>query len=266
MGNCLVTKLKGVVNNPNLLKLNEFRFNASAFRIESVNDQMEFSILSDNTFTDGTKTKVAQSISEHDLAEAKKTTISVNNKWNIIYLLTRVPNGEEMDLTSLSFSQNLGSIYIMGGYASTILKGAKGLIYGKNIFSLNFEAIMLEGKPTLADLIPKVNNKIITFGIRNMASTCMSHVPDELTELAKLTACTNYDWWTDDLDGDIEEFVAASRAYGRTTGTINVNTNSYTHIRFQGQPVTGKVNPSEPDLVLSWTENTITWNGVTINA
>lgn len=63
------------------------------------------------------------------------------------------------------------------------------------------------------------------------------------------------------VTGSIEEFVRQYRAQGRTTGTINTLISYNGRITFNGEYV-NQTSASD----MSWTENTITFDGVTINA
>ena len=63
------------------------------------------------------------------------------------------------------------------------------------------------------------------------------------------------------VEGSIEEFVRQYRSQGRTTGTINTLISNNGRISFNGAPV-NQTSASD----MSWTENTITFDGVTITA
>lgn len=264
--NCLVTKLKGTVNNPDLFKLNEWRFSSNSFLIRG-NQNLTSTILSDNTFAaDGSKIRVATDVRENQLSESKITELSIINKMDITYILLSLPVGLDLNVEGLEYNSNIDTFIVESGSANnTIVGDVSKIITNNPLNNLSFRAVKLKGNPTLSDLFKSVNTTITSVSFRDMYENQIHHVDNELSEFAKLTACTNLGWWNTDLKGSIEGYVTASRGYGRTTGTVSVSITPGSHITFKGEAVAGKSSPTNL-VTLSWTANTITWDGVTINA
>lgn len=81
---------------------------------------------------------------------------------------------------------------------------------------------------------------------------------DDLGHNTKLTYITLYN---SSVTGTVEAFVAAQRANGRTTCTNITTVFGNTSIKFNSQSIIGS-----GEKALSWTDDTITFDGVTISA
>ena len=127
---------------------------------------------------------------------------------------------------------------------------------------------------SLSDLSPLT-------ALTNLKMTGSSHITGSLSDLAPLTALTSLALvnainitgnikdirqpvtsliiYNTGIVGELIEFVKTQRAAGRTTGSCNNGGWWGNNITFNGS------NPGGGVQTLSWTENTITNNGVTVN-
>ena len=289
--NCLVTKLKANVNDNSLLKVgemfidiieqktptnitNRLYLNSSSDLIIEV-ENGEANITLDSNMESGWTNKITlpyssgvspapvfvrngnyrlKVLSKYNLTEVGRYTESVNQK------------AISVDTKYLKYSHGLVNIYSkLSGDISNLI----GCTKLKILMSIGL-ANKLTGN--LSDLAPLTAlNKLIlsyadklTGNLSDLAPlTALSYI--NLGECKNITGTindlrqplTNIDVYNTQVTGELIEFVKTQRSVGRTTGTCYSN--------WWGDKITfnGSV-PSANQLHLSWTENTITLEGVTV--
>lgn len=174
------------------------------------------------------------------------------------------------------------------GYFQFMLQGVKEFIGGSDsfIYSIpeNTTKVGLPyyfGKLNLSDIVPKIagnNTSIVAFdfsnspliggnidvfsNINNVKSIDVGTSPlitGTIADLKNITTLENIALYRTQVGGTIEEFVAGQRAAGRTTGTVSGNSTGWGIVTFDGARTHAKG-------AVSWTADTITMDGVTINA
>ena len=110
---------------------------------------------------------------------------------------------------------------------------------------------------------PLIEGNINVFSnIKNLKRIYVHYCPRVYGTIADLKSITTLEYFTcpnTQVDGTIEEFVAGQRAAGRTTGTVNGSPTNWGLVTFDGETTHAKG-------AVDWTANTITMDGVTINA
>jgi hypothetical protein len=256
MENCLVTKLKGVVDNNNLPILGKmlvvvstndpsFKFNKSAtVKVlgGTVNGQTEISInagidlliLSSTIVSDGTygEGKVGLLIDKYDLTNMQRI-----QKFDL----------EDILYSPFAFLQVLPSTIIENVEKFPVLCKKQEFI-GLNSSSSNiaFDVTELGSNGVMTD-IRLVGNKA-AYGSLDKAG---------MSPLTSNFSTPN----TKNVSLNIETFVGYHRAAGRTTGSMSIQYLGACNCTFNGESVTNQADNS-----LSWTATTITLNGVTIDA
>lgn len=258
---CLVTKLKGVVNNPNLAPLGTRNIQYSSYIVPSEvhtvtpEEPITIKIIGDGTFAvNGTSgltefTNNGTIVFTPEPAVGKNyIEINVSNWYNIDSI---AGNGKPIDTDDLKYTVISEILY-------TSLKGKLINLLGKGITRV----IMSGGNvPEDKSLIYSDDEFVAT--LRSWPMTHFSQIhsngfgisayifgkamPDVIENVAL----------TDSNYGAIEDFVRGLRE-NRQSGTLTFNTGSFGWT-FNGSNTSGEDT-------LSWTATTITWKGETINA
>lgn len=263
MENCVVTKLIGVVDNDNLSKVGVLQYevyvdNGKAFKIQCTNAGESVITLKNATVASAVRGTVIDSthVSIGAVGQSGITYITINenitsvivevsNKYNITYLgepgIKAIKNGlAEIDyLSELSELQlkNYGSDSNLSAFANAkytnsltrlMIDNSKEKMSGDISYLSIFENLQY----FRCTINAAISGSILSFGA--------------LTDLAQL----NIDGTS--ISGTVEEFVAAQRTAGRTTGSILLG---YTMalVTYNGLPITGSSNKT-----LSWTADSIT--------
>lgn len=285
--NCLVTKLKGVVDNNNLPKYGEVLWRVPSETVIN----MPISIGAFNNCT----IKVTGGLSIWNYGET-------TNYGQIYHFESPSPE----DPTSIKVKGSGGDISLTNKYSTWdnprfFTTTLYDTVYDNDIKSLKYwfkgKAIHLDvfgGKShgqrryveragTLNDLVEIGEPfSVINVGYCNNITgdiAVIAAFKDTLTEfygygtrlsgsIEDLGECTllnviNIDnsRGVSNIGGTVEGFVARQRADGRTTAELSAFSVSATNVTFNGHVLTGNQNNT-----LSWTENTITCYGETINA
>ena len=289
--NCLVTKLKANVNDNSLLKVgemfidiieqktptnitNRLYLNSSSDLIIEV-ENGEANITLDSNMESGWTNKITLPYSSGVspapvFVRNGNYRVKVKSKYNLLEVGRWTGNMYQeaisVDTKYLKYSHGLVNIYSkLSGDISNLI----GCTKLKILMSIGL-ANKLTGN--LSDLAPLTAlNKLIlsyadklTGNLSDLAPlTALSYI--NLGECKNITGTindlrqplTNIDVYNTQVTGELIEFVKTQRSVGRTTGTCYSN--------WWGDKITfnGSV-PSANQLHLSWTENTITLEGVTV--
>ena len=271
--NCLVTKLKAVVNNDNILKLNELRFKACYYIILLADNPGDatVSILNNNTFSDGSKTVA---IPTRGTLEFTNTTIintlSVSDK--------RVLSGLLLPTTVLGFEINADDIYSIPFYSLSLGSNDSGNINDAKVhgdisklFKQSFTILKLvkctfDKKYLISSLITEKNENLSALQF-NLLDSNIIHEYNEFNYFARLTAVKELNIFGSSIQGSIEGFVNMARSLGRTTcDNFKFIVENNSNITFNGTTASGVNSLTETAKSLTWTASTITSDGVTINA
>lgn len=268
MENCLVNKLKSVVNNDNLLKMDEFIVSVNNIPVSDT-AQQAVHIGSPRPITLTVLGNGAIATSYENLINDPKTEITITTsdvyfsigdyevkiggKYTINDFQTRSAQHTilSINIEQFKYSENIETIKILGnGYNITGATGDINCLLSKtNLSIINLNSC----KNIHGDISNFVAPLLRNFEIRD------SLISGNINNFGRNI---NLSWLTltaTNLSGSIESFVASARNAGRTTAEIHMNINN-TNITFNGSTYTDAGGS------LSWTANTITFNGVTINA
>jgi hypothetical protein len=260
MENCLVTKLKGSVNNDHLLKFGEFRVKIGAAKYLgfAADDSQIISVVDGNLLFNGQPTLQLTDNFQSTVNITGEGTVSIPNKYNLTILEASFK--EQIDLEKLRYCTKLRTISLSGS----------GFTY--NLDDINIESSVLKN-------VTIQNVDSIKGSIRNLLKYPLTSLKlnvnlksfneNNFSVLGEFAECTNYDNTVSGsgLTGSIEDFVAQKRLARTAAGLEVAGTCTFRYlgdgrrITFQGTPVTN-VN----DNTISWTANTITYNGTTIDA
>lgn len=279
MGNCLVTKLKSVVNNDNLDTLGSVKMfltpelSSGAYVITlnlgtmphrisirgNTNTALSVSNPSQGTLVDGHTIDYLGIVSSSaglriTVQNGNRTTIEIDKKSDLNKLVVfsnsfpEIKNGitdlpstiELIDLAGYS-----GSLFTSDfvGFSSLKL-----LNFANSFKSFEGQLSNLGNLSVLESITANSNKNTITGDIKDIGS---------LTHLTTFKFSGNIG-----ISGSIEEFVAAQRLAGRTTESTGISFGwGLTNVTFNGS-----TTQTDHSCTLTWTTDTITYDGVTISA
>lgn len=289
MANCLITKLKGTVNNDRLGKLGEVRLlvpkTATYFAVKADTEDKVLLTLKGGTFDNGRDTMYANvsgfSTGSVNLS-AEVGEIIATNKYNITELMCVYPydfsDFRYSKINSIEFVNNLNE-----GIVNKLVEIGLNIdsftefLYPKYITKLNcsFNGFKRNITGELSSLAALTNleelsliNTFVTGDISNISNCTKiqilnlsnNDITGNIKSLGKMTSLKKVQIYSTKITGTLEEFVQVQRAAGRTTESEGFNIYLYdTSVTFNGsvQPIEHK---------LTWTENTITYGDVTVTA
>ena len=272
MGNCLVTKLKGVVNNDSLPLLGQLTLEVletsanKSIKIGSVINT-KVSVKGDCRIIEG-----GERVTEVTLngGEPKNITLSTESGWLVIenkynlYHIERLNSGgisfpdDSLNYFGYNVSSNYDKILIMSNDAKFDAGTLNGLFsqfrinagcYGdpSNFHVRTYFAIrnnQLTDKVTLDNTLSSmgpVSNYAITTqevgALTNLTTLDISSMSGDIVQLATLTKVTILYMVNSNITGTVESFVEGMVSNGRTSGTINVRSNG-SSITFHGGSMT----------------------------
>lgn len=294
MGNCFITKLKGVVADTHLEKMNELvlRTTSNDSRIDV--DGIEYVTVKDmdgaNVLTTDKK-NYRNTISYNQIRSYCNTTnryISISDKFDIKYLGLK---DIEIDTSKLRYISNLTGMAFnnISGYINIndLAQTQKSISNLSFAYMPNFIFDLNEiSKFTKLSTFTAFSIKSVTGNISSLPKTLTSlklqspSANGTTAELALFTALKSIDVFSCNVTGSIADLGSLSltylsAAYTHVTGSIE----EYVRKRRE-HDVTGKMDISVPSTVtfdnksistidekqLSWTDSTITYNTTTIRA
>ena len=284
MNECLVTKLKASVNDDSLSVLGGFicsvQTNTSGYfnvasasseevRVEILDDAYAVEYVSAGGRIIDSKNAVAGPLGGDTYvgitttAKEKKLNIKITNK----YALTAISsiNGWKGSLANLSYCNKLEKFSTTYGFGvaenTEIFPSLPSLKQLTLIDSFNGDNSFLEGN--VSNILNGLNPSICTSINFNLSKVKYGDLTKLFGRFINLTVMKFDPTFTDNrLTGTIESFVQEQRRLGRSVcDGINIGLGNY------GVTFNETMTYSSSDnKTLSWTEDTITLNGVTINA
>lgn len=254
--NCLVTKLKAVVNNSNLKKLGvldvygtgnaDIGFKGSTPIIVKC---VSGSMYSDQARTQAiTEKEIPVGATSYYVYIVNGTHIEVSSKYNLTFVYV-TPQTEKIStedfkysagITRLTVPQIKGNLSDLSGLTSCTTLELVGPAASAN---LDLEGVASD----IAGLT----------ALTKLSLLRAYHITGSFESLGKCIALTDIKIAETHIAGTVEAFVARQRGAGRTTAS-NIAI-SLANTTFNGTSVTHN------STTLSWTATTITFNGVTID-
>lgn len=281
--NCLVTKLKGVVDNNNLPKYGELLWRISSDDVITIEfpiyiwKNCNVEVTGDLSIWDFKETTnygqtyhYENSTPTHNLSikiKGSSGDISFTDKYSMFdnptNTVTVYDTVYDNDIKSLKYWLKSTKLFlsVFGG------KSASQNRYVKRTGTLN--DIVEIGVPfTSLDIgySKNISGNIATIAALKNTLTKFSAYGTPLSgsieDLGECTLLVTLNFNNDiNIGGTVEGFVARQRAAGRTTAEFTQFDMSYSKVTFNGHTLTGSTNNT-----LLWTANTITCYGETINA
>lgn len=278
MENCLVTKLKGVVNNDNLEKLGVIKLQMTPYTSNSKYylafylgaNQHEITV-KDSTIVSAISSGLTEKIDDHharylgtatkrngiiEVSSNSDTFVEIDNKYNLEYFsfgnsrVTHIVGGLD------KVSAGVKSIMI-SNYQDEI--NTNELLRFTSIEEFSIGSIFYS---IVGDLSSIASLTALTTFIANNAKNKISGDISTLGSLVNLQ-----DFFVSgnkSITGSLEGFVAAQRAAGRETESTGIRFSVGIHnVTFNGE---SSLRAAGSSCILTWTADTITYDGVTINA
>lgn len=291
MGNCLVTKLKGTVDNNSLLKIGEFKFDAKPTSTNNIvvgiqaagdvtvrtnspvltliNPKSE-TVLSGSTSVVIPQSAAVTNVYVIDSALEDTITLYVDNKYKIQQLHFQEVVNSVIDLT---YMEMLSSIRCWKNCKTSTIIGEIPDTITSMLYSFYDKTTITRAKNGLEVFNNNGGNDMVE---NKQLSTFVSYTPN-LTDLRisgnKIVLGDNYSVLANistlntivgcNAPGTLENFVRTRRALPtpQATGSVNIQW-APLGVTFNGE----QVPRQEAALTLSWTATTMTFNGVTIDA
>lgn len=260
MNNCLVTKLKGTVDNDQLFKLGELRVKIGKddYLGFAADDSQTISVVDGDLLFDGQTTCQLTNGFQDLVNITGEGTVSIPNKYNLTFFEANFK--EKVDLNELRYCTKLNVINLKGS----------DLAYSLDDFNIE-SSVLTVIKFNNSRYVRGSINKLLKYNLRTLwfHSDAKYFTETDFSILGKFRSCVDYGstMVNSRLAGSIEDFVAQKRL-ARTAAGLEVAGSCIFYwlgdggnVTFQGTPITN-VN----DNTISWTANTITYNGITINA
>lgn len=249
MNECLVTALKASFGDDTLLRVSEFKveFNNGGRFVCGNTKAMSFRIVGDGTFSDGSKEKTGTWLDNNLVG---KGTLFITNKYTANNVQVRGA-GMLLDATQFKYTDGLKE-----------LDATSNDSYGKfsEIPQGNFERLDFTNSKIEVNIDDVVKNKNLLLFNCSGNNKCSGN----FDLLGKCTSIRTLGVGNAPVFGTIEGFVSTARAAGRNVCSDAINL-GYSGV---GGRVTfnGSSLPVGGTIPLTWTETTITMNGVTIDA
>lgn len=254
MGNCLVTKLKGVVDNDDLLKLGEMvlTFNTAGQGITISNNKGVVLTTENGTFADGTTSKtLAINQVEYFQFNTAGTILHISDKYGLVYLnpgdswtdkevrvniddLKYSPSlGRLQSRNNTGITGNLKTIDNFANLSSVDLRGCPNVTGSINLNLPVCSKFFISGNPNitgdLASAIFVRGNSVLT-----ECQVSDTKISGSINSLLIPLTCTNFNISSNpNLEGTLEAFAAAQ---GRTSGSLFISIIG-TQITFNGEAV-----------------------------
>lgn len=301
MGNCLVTKLKGSVDNNDLPRLGGVVIRGCRVLHVEYSEASQPEIIDGGVFPETGTSKLPAGTS-FDISLPEAHTLLLPNKYKIVRFQDLGTTEPYFKIEDLSYCTQL--TMIAEGPGNPIPEGYERLLAGdfrklEQLPSLTYLGLM--GKTPSSDL--SIVERTAIVDLADMVAKCPNltylgirdyNVRGDITAIANLTQLSGSLTLNDRLghlfgdfnalgrlinvtsffvadmayiSGSYEGFVAEARAAGKTTGSATMSYTYSANITWRGEiPRPDQFAPFDYNPTLSWTENTITFLGETINA
>lgn len=271
MSKCYNTRLDGSVNNPNLpiLGVIKFKMNSGTwFMAMSAKDDSDCIVSGDDGISFSSSSGVNPYTNPFQLtslmsgftvtASANGNEISIADKYNI---KTNTSGGSSgIGIRGVSeIEGGPGELYFPSDM--------DGIAFENCSFAYSLEQLLepmadLNLKRITLKSCPAVTGDILDFAsfsaLENITINYCANLTGDIADINTVTI-TNMALANSNIGGTIEAFVAKQRSLGRTTGSVGGNSAGWGKVTFNGSTSNAKGT-------VTWTETTITMNGITINA
>lgn len=255
MGNCLKIQLKASVANANLEKLGYLSVN---FDVTSQGTYTLIVQYDDGTFPmleaeDGL-TIVSGNGTEYPVISGKGI-LRYPNKYNLNYFYPNPYYTVKWDSLKQTKTSCIGTYYgnVVGLNSVSQLNDLSELAT-ITVYE-SFDGNHLSGNIT--DILTTLGSKLTTIDFRNITFSCKMQDLGLFSKIKNVKGLNG-----ESVSGSIEQFVAARRSLGQSTSEAAVRfIYPDTKITFNGNNIESKNN-----MDLTWTADTITFDGVTITA
>ena len=261
MGNCLVTKLKDVVNNPELVGINGFRFDIKAEVSEDTvytnmchfGTNVNVKFISGNlTAIDGLGNQYTSDVDNIDLYYFRGTgVVEISNKYNFSQILVG------------SMVNPVSDVINWINYCSDVVRSVQirstrfnQKVASQSVINSNITTLLLENTKAFGEVNEYVHSlpNIENF---NIYETSITGAIEDLSGFSRLkTTALGYIF----ASSDLKDLVLAYRAKGITENAIGIKLEN-TEIKFNGNTIPY----FSAQKTLTWTQTTITFDGTTIN-
>lgn len=265
MNKCLVTKLNGVSNNPDLIKLEELVITLNATKVgawlcvTTINkESASISVKFNKTVSYGTGNSPEEVSSRTDIKEttinpgfipfffAKETgtiKVSISSKFNIASLLTSSSTSSGMEivdvkgfscLTNLKTIENkdgnlnIGTLSGFKSLSKVLLNKGEGLL--KSFTNCPLKELMLLSSGIVGTLSDLVN--ISTLTTLNFMSS--KSITGNISDLSRLTSLTSLSVVDTNITGTIESLANGMKNAGRKSGKLTVYSTNTKGITYDG--------------------------------
>ena len=279
MGNCLVTKLKGTVDNPDLLKLGEIEVsmapsgalgwygspsnpvrlrNKTGYFINKTTGDHETSISIGTTANYSLPKRDTVVIENPDaLLYMEDSCDLFDSPYKVLYI------NNNINWTCIGINESEKPAVTFAQAVDAILSRPANVINKLFIRSYDFDHADFSYFANHSGLSKFGGTPNINFG--------MAHLTIDVADIAKLPPLNNFDLLHNYCGGTIEAFVAAARIAWPNKTSINLGFDcmkdrGFITTTFDGQNITLYENTYWQNHQLSWTANTITFMGKTISA
>lgn len=268
MGNCLVTKLKGIVENDNLIKYGELFY-------ENTHPTVPYQIYFERNIS--TYVRLISGSGTYKINETNETVLPVNtevqidgttaNNFRVILspgskcvigckynnVISQVEEVHETEGTLDSFD------FRYAGMPNMRLLKACGHGSLKNLFVGELTRFIVDGygMTDLSAALEKCKNSLLNFGGYSYGNIAMFDIAD----LGKCISLANIDTTTL-LFGTVESFINAQRANGRTSGNCVIKTINNTPVTYNGQNIynlTPEDTRPNKSIKFTWDANNISY-------
>lgn len=260
MENCLFTKLKGSVNNDQLLKLGELKvkIGEANYLGFAADDSQTISVVDGDLLFNGQTTIQLTNSYQSNVNITGEGTVSIPNKYHLTIFEANFK--EQIDLEKLRYCTKLRNIRL----------AESGVTYDLDDFNIESSVLITVTIENVGRIKGSIRNllkyPLTTLRLNNSPK---SFNENNFSVLGKFAECTSYGATVvgSGLTGSIEDFVTQKRLARANKGLDVDGSCTFTYlgdggrITFQGTAITNVQNNT-----ISWTANTITYNGTTIDA
>jgi hypothetical protein len=279
MENCLVRKLKGVVNNDNLEKLGIIRISIGTYESNSKyyisfnlgDTEHGISLLGDNNIVGTYPSEILAKVDNHhvnylgtentsinpliQVEESGVAVLEIDNKYALKYFLLNdrctscaIKGGMKAFKSSMEYID-------VGHYSEPVYTKDLVDLVSLKYFNLNNNFYSFNGN--LLDLSVLTNVEVL------WANSINNKVTGNITDIGNLINLKQIKFsGNTGVTGSIEEFVAAQRLAGRTIESTGIDfSRGMANVTFNGNSTL-----TNHACTLTWTADSITYDGVTISA
>lgn len=200
MTNCLVTQLKGVVQDDNLFKIGEIRYSCAAggsILIGTTSEAVVTILTPGVTFTNsgfvGETTQTVTSAGARTVSVSGDCIVSINNKYNLTRLKETSTDSVSCDVNQVEYSNNIKSIRLTGANSIGDIKAFKNM-------SAIEELIVVSGK-----LVGNIDNLPNSTALWDLELQ-YSNISGSISNLSRLSSLTDLNLSSTKVTGNVSVF------------------------------------------------------------